>query len=191
MEGVKQSAHRSLIIMRLQGLKIKIMQSLARQKKETSQGDNQSDNILFENDFKKACRTSFTAWKSSARERAQEQEQEEEKKRAASASVSLEGRASNVDIFDQPVRRAPRVTHDVSAVSSSSVPVPVPVPVAVASPQAAFDIFDQPVRRAPRATQDVSAVSSSSSVPVPVPVPVPALAPVLASAPVVPNLDVE
>ena len=134
MESVKQSAHRSLIIMRLQGLKIKIMQSLAQQKKGTPQGGNPSEKILYENEFKKACRTSFTAWKSSARERAQEQEKEEEKNRTASASVSLEGRASNVDIFDQPVRRAPRVTQDVSAGSSSSVPVPVPVPVPLQVP---------------------------------------------------------
>ena len=175
MEGVKQSEDRSVIVMRIQDLKIKIMQSIARQKKCNPRAGDSSDNIMYENDFKKACRASFISWKSaSARERAQQQ-QEVEKSRSASAHGPSVVPGGKVDIFDQPVRRAPRVAQDVSTVtsaSSSSSSVPVPVP----SPQAAFDIFDQPVRRAPRVAQDVS-TASSSSVSVSVPVPVLGLAP--------------
>ena len=162
MDGAKQSAHRS-VIMKVQGLKIKIMQSLAQQRRVNSRTDDPGENALYENDFKKACRSSFMSWKSAfARERAQQQD--EEKNLSASSRLSLGAQVANTDIFDQPLRRAPRATQDVPAVSATSAaPAPAPASAPAPSPQAAFDIFDQPVRRAPRATQDVPAVSEAAA----------------------------
>ena len=177
MDGAKQSAHRS-VIMKVQGLKIKIMQSLAQQRRVNSRTDDPGENALYENGFKKACRSSFMSWKSAyARERAQQQE--EEKNISASSRGSLGVQVVSADIFDQPVRRAPRATQDVPAVSAASasaslVSAPAPAP----SPQAAFDIFDQPMRRAPRATQDVPAVSTASAASASASATVPVLAPV-------------